>query len=161
MKLLAAVLRDTNTRDKLEADFQSEYHLDLRDLYRPESTLTLRRCLTLFEQLPSDSRIMKWLRNDLFDQKDHLLASILDTIRRVDFSTNVGARATISPESQSVFDSMPEPIKRPVFNEALLPLEEKPEPIKFASAKELKKLMKAGPDGAVKRTKRGSEPDQQ
>jgi hypothetical protein len=101
---------------------------------------------------------MKWLRNDLFDQKDHLLASILDTIRRVDFSTNVGARAAITAESQHVFDSMPEPIKRPVFNEAP---EAKPEPPKFTRGRELKKLMNAGSDGAVKKVRQVSENNKQ
>jgi hypothetical protein len=154
LKLLAAVLRDEELSEMVEADFQSEYGLDLRDLYRSKSRMTLRRCLVLFNQLPGESRVMKRLRNDGFSMRDHLLANIFDTLRRIDFSTNVGARANLTSESQSIFDSMPEPMKRPVFIE---PEEDKPKPIKFTSTRELKKLMNADQDGKVARPKRRQE----
>ena len=50
----------------VEADFQQFYHLDYRDVYRDNggtSRMTWRRCLSLAEQLPMESRFKSELED--------------------------------------------------------------------------------------------------
>lgn len=65
---------------EIEADFQSEYRLDLAGLYT--GALTPRRCWLLIEQLPSGSRLARALGGDgAWTTTDHLLAKLMSAIR--------------------------------------------------------------------------------
>lgn len=134
-------MRDEDARDALEADFQQYYNLDLfkevdlsNGVYRPTSQMSLRRVANLTSSLPTDSRIIKLVRNDPFDHRDHLLANIIDLLTRVDYWTNVVARGTV--DEASIFDNVPEPMKRPKIKEEPEPEAEKEE-IQFMTGREL------------------------
>ena len=106
-------MRDEELRDALEADFQQYYGTDLRDLYRVNSRLTLRRAVVFTATLPGESRVMRIVRNDVLDQKEHLLLTLSDYLQSIDFSTQVAARAAVDADNASIFDQMPVPMDRP------------------------------------------------
>lgn len=64
----------------MEADLQSEYGVQLGDLYT--GALTPRRCWLLIEQLPQGSRAAMAMGGDgAWNTESHLLASLLTAIR--------------------------------------------------------------------------------
>lgn len=98
---------------KLEADLLSEYGVDLLDLFREEKPLTVRRVITLLDQLPEGSRVAKHIRDDALDTTQHLLLTILDGVNQLNYSSYYNASAQVGKKWGQIWKKAPKPIDRP------------------------------------------------
>lgn len=120
---------------KLEADFTQYYNSDLRDLFKPDSPMTVRWVVDHMEMLPDGSRIHKHLTNDAFDVDQHILASIYDALNQLTYQASISASAAAGKEYKKLVKGAPKPIERPTVFEK--PKQKK----KFARVSEIKKLL--------------------
>lgn len=99
----------------LEADLQSEYNVDLRDLFRPGSGLTVRRVCVLLRELPLDSRIHRRMSSSkILSYKDHLTLDLLEGIRQVSYWAYVSAVKGVDEANQrALVRGAPKPLERP------------------------------------------------
>lgn len=126
----------------MEADFTQYYQADLRDLWRPDSGMTVRWVIVHLMELPDDSRIKKHYGGEhaIFSLNDHLTADIRDLLLNVQYFTAVGALKDMKQSQiQKIVRGSPERPPRPG--------EIEPEP-KFATKEELLMLF---PDKAARR----------
>lgn len=117
--------------EKIEADLRQYYNINLSDVFRPGSGVTLRHVLNLVEQLPGESRFMKHVRDDGFAMEEHLLASMLDTLVQIQYQTSIAAAVGAQKEYSKLMRKAPKPLERPTI---------KPKPkkkYKFLSTREL------------------------
>lgn len=128
-------------RRKLEADLTQYYGADLRDLFDPNSKMTVRWVISHLINLPEDSRIHKHFRNDAFDSDQHLLATIVDLLKSTAYWSSVNAAAQVGKDFQKAVKGAPKPMERPT----ILPEEKKKQftPIREARAK-MDGLLKGG-----------------
>ena len=134
----------------LRADLLSEYGVHLHSMYEASGPSCIL-IASLAVQLPDSSRTMKRLRNDCFDQKEHLLADLVDLLGYNSFMSNVSASAAAGKEAKKIFKKAPTPMERPMFKK---PTRAK---FKFMSGRELKERFGGGEVGpaAVRKRKRG------
>ncbi len=133
--MVYGVLKDPVLLDKLEADLLSEYGVDLYSFFRGE--MSFRRLYSLVLNLPEDSRISKWIRNDPLDTNTHLLMSVVDGVNLNNYQTYYVASSDIGKDYKKIFKSAPKPQKRPKFIEDAA-VEEKP---RFLTGRELKGVL--------------------
>ncbi len=116
----------------LEADFRQYYHADLRDIFDPDSGMTVRWVLDMLIELPVDSRFSKNMRNDPLDVNDGLLLEVINQLNQVFYQTSLSASAAIGKSYKKYMKDAPKPIEHPKI------VEEKKEKPKFLTGKELK-----------------------
>ena len=131
----------------LRADLLSEYGVHLHSMYTDPGVSCIY-VASLALQLPDSSRTMRRLRNDAFDQKEHLLADLVDLLSFNSFMSNVSASAAAGKEAAKIFKKIPDPMKRPKFVEP-----EKPKR-KFITGRELKERFGGGAVGPAAKKKR-------
>ena len=122
----------------LEADFWEYYHRDLRDLWKPNSGMTVRWVISHFRKLPPKSRVWKHLLGEKAEwgYEEHLLADIRDIVARTSFLNAIEAHKGITDGNwNNIMRKLPDPPLRPG--------DEKPE-IKFATKDELTQLFGGG-----------------
>jgi hypothetical protein len=130
------VFRDPVLLTRLEADFLQFYGIDLHDLYRPEASLTVRRVADLIDQLPEESRLVKYITDDPWNTNQHLLANVADAMNQVWFYSRVSAASQMkSSDAKKVFQSAPKLMERPSMKP-----KPKPKP-QFLSGRQLKEAL--------------------
>lgn len=96
--------------EQIQADFQSEYGLNLVAILRPGGGYSPRMVLSLIRQLPPESRTVAFLRGGAQFQgwgvDRYLYASMVDAIRE-------NTHAFVSANSPKRKPKAPEPVKRP------------------------------------------------
>jgi hypothetical protein len=121
---------------KLEADFTEFYGADIRDLWRPESDMTVRWVISHMINLPDRSRVMQSLRNDPLTVDQHLMFSIMDALHKVGYFSSVAALAQIDKKDRKgIIKGVPKDVDRPKVHE-----EKTEKKRNFASAKDLKAM---------------------
>lgn len=98
---------------KLEADFQSEYRLDLRALLRKGS---YRRIISLMLELPRTARLWAYIVGDLaqWGGQEHILADIRDISRTTAYFSMVAAGGGMKRSTwDKVVRDIPKPLPRP------------------------------------------------
>jgi len=102
---------------KLDADLRSEYGLDLHDLWKPGTGLTVRRLISYIKELPQDARIWKHLLGEetLWGHQEHLLADVRDVSQQIAYFSAVAAGRQFSKRSEweKVMKDIPKQSRRP------------------------------------------------
>lgn len=130
------ILEDPVLLTRLEADFLQFYGIDLHDLFREDSSLTVRRVADLIDQLPTESRTVKHIIDDPWGTDQHLLANIADAMNQVWFFSRVSAASQMKKEdARKVFAQAPKLMERPSVKP-----KEKPKPV-FLSGRQLKEIL--------------------
>jgi len=129
-------LDDGTLSRKLEADFRQFYYADLGDLFREDSSMTVRWVIDMIEELPDESRFVQQIRNDPLVVGDHLLIMIFDVLNQIFYQTSLSAAQALGKEYRKYSNKAPKPIERPTIT----PIE-KPKP-KFLTGAELKEYFK-------------------
>jgi hypothetical protein len=120
---------------KLEADFRQIYHADLRDLFDEDSEMTIRWVIDMIDELPSDSRFAKELRNDPLSVMEHYQLETVDVINQLLYQASLSAAAALGKEYKNYANKAPKPVDRPKIHEP----EEKPKQ-RFATIHELRDM---------------------
>ncbi len=135
--MVYGVLHDPVLLSKLEADFRQYYHFSVRELFDPDSPVTLREVYELTRELPVESRFMKYLSDDLFSPQDHMAANTNDALQNISFQLGILASGTVGgKEYRKAMQDAPKPMERPTVVEKA----EKPKP-KFVTGRELAELL--------------------
>ncbi len=125
----------------LEFDLWQFCHRDLRDLWRPNSGMSVRWVISTIDQLlkKQESSLRKYLVGDKAEwhHQEHLLADIRDTISFMAYFAPFAALSQVSERSdrQKILRDIPKAPLRPG---------DEPEEIKFATKDELMQLFGAG-----------------
>jgi len=134
---LILLLKDQDKFSRLEADFAEYYHIDVRDLWRPGSGLTYRRCINLVKQLRSPARtVQAEAKLGEYSLTDHILADVRDLLNMAVYLTV----HTIQVEKRADLDKILKAAPKPMERLGLKDEEEKKEK-KFASVRELQSMM--------------------
>lgn len=119
---------------KAEADFFQFYHLDIYLYFRQE--MSIRRMADLIIELPDESRLSRWFKNDPLVTRDHLLLNVVEALNFLNYQNYyVASGAVGGKEYKKIIKGAPKPIERPHYAEP--PKEKK----KFVSGSELKKML--------------------
>lgn len=125
-------MKDPGLFGKLEADFLEYYNIDILDLYRDDTALSIRRAVSLYALLPVDSRTIKDIRNEVLSIDQNLTLSVLELLSSVSYQTSIVASGTVDKKSyKEAMKNAPKRIERPTLREK--PKEKK----KFLSGREL------------------------
>jgi hypothetical protein len=136
---LAKVWYDKELRDLAEADFQSEYQIDLYDV-RKKGGLSTVKASRLLWQLPVESRLRQHLpeEKEMWTRRDHQIQDQIDLLQLILYYASVDATVKEGlkrSDIQKIHRQAPKRVRRPG----------EPKPTyKFLSGKELKKTMFRG-----------------
>ena len=108
--------------------------MDLRDLYRASSHVSAVMVATLTAELPEESRTRRWLSDDPWNENEHLLLEIMNSLRGIEYwvSCNI---ATKTKDFKKIANGAPKPTEHPTIKP-----KEKPER-KFVSGKDAQALI--------------------
>lgn len=140
---LAKVWYDKEKRAFAEADFHSEYGLDLYGI--TTGGLSIAKASRLLWNLPPKSRLRQSLPKEhvLWTQEDHHRQDQVDLLQQILYYTMQGATIKDGLKRSDV-----QKIHRQAPKRSLRPGEEKPK-YKFLSGKELRKTLFRSSDGTI------------
>lgn len=131
-----SLLKDRETKRKLQADFTQYYGADLRELYDPQSKMTFGWVVAHATQLPKDSRIRLHLQGENLNQGEHLTADIIDLLIQLVYVSSIGAASQLKDGAfNKLMKKAPKSIDRGSIRSET---EEKKEKPRFVSGKELR-----------------------
>ena len=119
---------------KLEADFRQYYQADLRDVFDPAGTMTVRWAMDMLEELPLESRFVQDMVNDPLTTDEHILLNIFEMLEQIFYQVSLTAAKTLGKEYRKFIDKGPKSVPRPTVR----PIE-KPKPV-FTPTKDLMKM---------------------
>ena len=137
---MAKVIHDPELCDLAEADFHSEYQLDIYRVKR--GGLSIRKAANLLWQLPPKSRLRQALPEDhvLWTQEDHHRQDMIDLLQQILYYTMTDATVKDGLKRSDILK-----IHRQAPKRSRRPGEVKEKP-KFISGKQFKKLLSSDPD---------------